>query len=138
MTQTRDACCWCGDLRLTVAGEPLLTSACCCTRCQRRTGGFFGVTVYFRPHQLVSYDGAESTFQRAEGAATFHFCPRCGSNLWWGFEPEEGEEDLIGVAGGAFADPTLPGPHRMTFHATAHPFVRPPEGIPVYEDGPPE
>ena len=47
-------------------------------------------------------------------------------------------EDVIGVAGGAFADPTLPGPHRMTHSGTGHPFVTSPKGIPVYEDGPPE
>jgi len=47
-------------------------------------------------------------------------------------------DDVIGVAGGAFADPTLPGPHRVTHRATGHPFVCPPEGVPVYQDGPPE
>jgi hypothetical protein len=132
---TREAACWCGQFRLTLEGDPVLVSACFCTRCQRRTGSFFGVTAYFSPEQLVGREGEASTFQRQEGATTFNFCPRCGSNLLWS-SPEWA--DVIGVAGGAFADPTLPGPHRMTFTATGHPFVTSPQGIPVYPDGPPE
>jgi hypothetical protein len=132
---TRDAGCTCGDLRLRLEGEPMLVSACCCPRCQRRTGSLFGVTVYFRPEQLVGREGASSTFQRSEGSATFHFCPRCGSSVLW---MSDDWDDVIGVAGGAFADPALPGPHRMTHTGTGHPFVTRPKGIPVYEDGPPE
>jgi hypothetical protein len=132
---TRQATCACGDFRLTLEGEPLLVSACCCTRCQRRTGSFFGVTVYFRPEQLVGREGPASTFHRPDGSTTFHFCPRCGSSLLW--IPDD-EQTVIGVAGGAFADPALPGPHRVTHRATGHPFVCAPEGIPVYDDAPPD
>jgi hypothetical protein len=131
---TREAACACGDFRLTLEGEPLLVSACCCTRCQRRTGSFFGVTAYFRPEQLVGRVGEASTFQRP-GSTTFQFCPTCGSSLMWELDDDE---PIIGVAGGAFADPTLPGPHRMTHAATGHRFVTSPQGIPIYEDGPPE
>ncbi|MBI1197197.1 MAG: aldehyde-activating protein [Phenylobacterium sp.] len=131
----RTAACGCGDFRLTLEGEPILVSACCCTRCQRRTGSFFGVTAYFRPDQLTARAGPSATFQAPGGQTTRHFCPRCGSSLMWG-SPEW--PDVIGVAGGAFADPTLPGPHRVTHHATAHPFVPTPDGVPVYEDAPPE
>lgn len=132
MTQAveRTASCWCGDLAVTMRGEPTLVSSCCCTRCQRRTGSFFGVTAYFRPDQMVGQRGEPSTFSMAEGSPTFRFCPRCGSNLWWG---PFVEDDLIGVAGGAFADPTLPSPQRMVFTATRHPFVCTPKGLPEYE-----
>jgi len=126
----RVASCWCGDLAVTMQGEPMMVSSCCCTRCQRRTGGFFGVTVYYRPGQMVAQAGAVQTFHHPQGSTTFHFCPRCGSNIWW--VPDE-ENDVIGVAGGAFADPTLPSPQRMVFTATRHPFVCAPEGVPEYE-----
>ena len=136
MPETREACCACGDLKLTLEGAPMLVSACCCTRCQRRTGSFFGVTAYFRPDQLVRREGEAKAFHRPDGTTSFDFCPRCGSSLWWTPDMGEGEDDVIGVAGGAFADPTLPGPHRMTHTATGHPFVTSPRGIPTYEDGP--
>jgi hypothetical protein len=134
-TKERDATCWCGDLAVTMRGEPVLVSSCCCTRCQRRTGSFFGVTVYFHPDQMVARRGTPSNFQRPDGVTTFNFCPRCGSNLWWS-SPEW--EDVIGVAGGCFADETLPSPVRMTNTEHKHPFVRPPPGVPTYEEGPPE
>ncbi|WP_293897950.1 GFA family protein [Phenylobacterium sp.] len=132
----REATCACGGLRVTLAGEPLLVSTCCCTRCQRRTGSFFGVTVYFRPAQVTGRVGEAAEFRRPGSEATFRFCPRCGSSVWWAFD--DPAEDIVGVAGGAFADPRLPGPHRMTHTATGHPFVTSPQGIPTYEDGPPD
>src|SRR6478736_2536722 len=116
----RDATCWCGDVSVTLSGEPELVSSCCCTRCQRRTGSFYGVTVYFHPDQMVGSRGEASTFQRPDAVTTFNFCPRCGSNVWWS-SPEWG--DVIGVAGGAFADPTLPAPVRMGWTSKRHPFV---------------
>ena len=132
----REASCACGDLRVTMTGEPMLVSSCCCTRCQRRTGSFFGVTAYFTPEQMTGQAGVAATFRRPGAENAINFCPRCGSSLWW--MPEDPDERWIGVAGGCFADPTLPGPHRMTFTATGHPFVTSPKGIPTYEDGPPE
>jgi len=60
----REATCGCGNFRLTLAGEPVLVSACCCTRCQRRTGSFFGVTAYFAPDQLVARTGESTTCQQ--------------------------------------------------------------------------
>ena len=111
----------------------MLVSSCCCTRCQRRTGALFGVTVYFHPDQMIAQEGSFATFHLPDGSTTFHFCPRCGSNLWW--VPDE-EDDVIGVAGGCFADPALPSPKRMVHTRHKHPYVRPPDGIPLYEDAP--
>jgi hypothetical protein len=54
----REAACACGDLRVTMEGEPMLVSSCCCTRCQRRTGSFFGVTVYLSPETEERIVGA--------------------------------------------------------------------------------
>ena len=136
MATTREAACACGDLRLTLEGEPMLVSSCCCTRCQRRTGSFFGVTVYYTPAQMIARRGAETRFRRPDATTTFHFCPRCGTSLWWA--PDDPDEEVIGVAGGAFADPTLPSPERMVFTAHKHPYVRPPPGVPTYTDGPDE
>jgi len=132
----REAACTCGELRVTLEGDPVLVSSCCCTRCQRRTGSFFGVTAYFHPAQMTARVGESTEFRRPGAEATSHFCPRCGSTVWWDFD--DATMELVGVAGGCFADPTLPGPHRMTFTATGHPFVTSPKGIPTYEDGPPE
>jgi hypothetical protein len=132
---TRTARCRCGEFTLTLEGDPFRVSSCACTRCQRRTGAFFGVTAYFRPDQLTANAGASVSFHPADGETTFHFCPRCGSTLWW--RPDDAE-DVIGVAGGSFIDPALPSPIRMVFCATRHPYVRVPEGVAEYPDAPPD
>jgi hypothetical protein len=136
MTQAveRVAECRCGALAVTMRGEPVLVSSCCCTRCQRRTGAFFGVTVYFHPGQMVAHRGNPQTYRPA-GSATFRFCGACGSSLWWAFDDDD---DVLGVSGGCFADPTLPSPQRMVFTSTKHPYVQPPPGVPTYEDAAPE
>lgn len=82
---------------------------------------------------MVARAGAEATFHRPDGSTTFHFCPRCGSSVWWA--PDEAE-DVIGVAGGCFADTSLPSPRRMVWTEHKHPFVRPPDDIALYEEGP--
>ncbi|MBL8770951.1 MAG: GFA family protein [Phenylobacterium sp.] len=135
---TRTARCFCGDYAVTLEGDPLLVSSCCCTRCQRRTGSFFGVTAYFRPSQMVARSGEERTFRLDDATTRFRQCARCGTSVWYAPDDDGWGEDILGVAGGCFADPTLPGPHRMTHAATGHPFVTSPKGVPVYEDGPPE
>jgi hypothetical protein len=137
MPETRTARCHCRDLSLTLEGEPLLVSSCGCTHCQRRTGGFYGVTVYFRPAQIVARTGVEATFQRPDSTTTFRFCPRCGSNVWWAPD-DDAWEDMMGVAGGCFAGQDLPSPQRMVYCATRHPYVRVPYGVPEYPDAPPE
>ena len=67
---TRTAACFCGDYSVTLEGDPMLVSSCCCTRCQRRTGSFFGVTAYFEPAQLVARHGKAATFRRDGGSST--------------------------------------------------------------------
>ena len=111
-------------------------SICCCTRCQRRTGSFFGVTSYFRPSQVEARTGGEKTFHLPEGETTFHLCPQCGTSLW--YEPDDASADMIGVSGGCFTDKTLPSPVRMVQTVNRHPFVRTPPGTPEYEEWPPE
>lgn len=125
---TRAARCFCGDLQLTIRGDPVFVSSCACTRCQRRTGAFYGVTVYVRPAQITARSGATHTFRLDGATTTFHRCARCGTSLWW---VPDVDEDVVGVAGGAFAGEDLPAPQRMVFTASAHPFVCVPPGTPA-------
>jgi hypothetical protein len=128
----REAACACGQLEIQLDGDPAFVSACCCEQCQRRTGSFFGVTAFFAVGQIVHGGGAERLFRRAgaSGAGlTFHFCGDCGSSLYWDLEQWPG---YVGVAGGAFVDSTFPAPQLVTFGETQHPFIRIPEGVPVY------
>ena len=49
-----------------------------------------------------------------------HFCPDCGSSVFW---YAEFAPDLIGIAFGMFADPSMPSPTLSVWEATRHPWV---------------
>ena len=49
-----------------------------------------------------------------------HFCPECGSTVFW---HSEHFPHLIGIALGAFADPSMPRPTMSVFETTRHPWV---------------
>jgi len=51
----------------------------------------------------------------------FHFCPDCGSSVFY-TEPDEPE--LVVVATGAFADPSFPPPARSGYDSRRHPWVQ--------------
>jgi hypothetical protein len=133
-----EATCACGELKVELDGDPAFVSACCCTQCQRRTGSFFGVTAFFATGQMSPVTGAERLFHRAGdsgGSLTFHFCPSCGSSVYW--EPDRWP-GYIGVAGGAFADVDFPSPQVVTWTETRHPWVGLPDGVPQHARNPPD
>ena len=81
---TRRAACSCGQLYLTIAGEPSRISLCHCLECQRRTGAVISNQARF-PREQVSFAGRAATWTRTAesgNALTFHFCPTCGSTAW--------------------------------------------------------
>lgn len=107
----RLASCACGQLQARCEGEPSKVSLCYCNQCQMRTGGPFGVAVFFQ-REAVTATGQAATHTRVADSGhevTFHFCAACGSNVLW--EPARKPES-IGVAWGAFADPAFPAPRQ--------------------------
>ncbi len=60
-------------------------------------------------------------------ALTFHFCPICGSTVYW---ESEGFPGYIAVAIGSFADPNFPAPTIAVWEETRHPWVSLPPDTP--------
>jgi hypothetical protein len=117
----RKAACACGQLTVTCSAEPVVVSLCHCLACQRRTGSVFGVAGLF-PREAVTVTGTMRDFARPSDSGfdvTHHFCPDCGSTVWW--EPKR-RPDLIAVASGAFADPQFPPPTQSVNEANRHPW----------------
>src|SRR6516164_3856958 len=103
IVMTRHAACSCGQLRLTVEGEPSRVSMCHCLECQRRTGAVISNQARFRREQ-VTFAGRTAAWKRTAesgNALTFHFCPTCGSTVYW---ESEGFPGHVAVAIGSFAD----------------------------------
>ena len=119
---TRIAHCSCGSLRAEATGEPALLVVCHCSECQRRTGSAFGVSAYF-PKEQVGAEGPSRVYVRGSDSGRKieqHFCLECASTVFW---YSESFPDLIGVAFGAFADPSMPWPPVSVWETTRHPWV---------------
>jgi hypothetical protein len=132
---SRQARCHCGDLRLVCEGEPTKVSLCHCQDCQRRSGSAFSIAAFF-PREAVTALGAWRAFTRDSASGkpvTFHFCPRCGANLYW--TPERMPQ-LIGVAAGAFADPAFPAPQQSVWNRDRQAWVVLPDELPTFDRNP--
>jgi hypothetical protein len=134
---TRTASCHCGDVQLCCEGEPAKVSMCHCLDCQRRTGSLFSIAVFYPREQVHPLTGETRSFERPSASGflvRFHFCGRCGSNLYW--EPAR-MPHWIGVAAGTFADPGLPPPEQAVWIKDKHDWLGLPEGMPAFEVNPP-
>ena len=122
----REAACSCGQLRLTIDGDPIRVSICHCLACQRRTGSAFGVQARFNADQ-VRVAGRQSDYVRISDDGDerkSHFCPDCGATVLLTISP-----DMVAIPVGAFADPTFPAPIRSIYESRRHSWVSLPEGI---------
>jgi hypothetical protein len=110
---------------------------CHCLDCQRRTGSAFSVAVFYERSQVHIEGGTSTTYERESASGfkvKFHFCDRCGSNVYW--EPARLPQ-LIGVAIGAFADPDFPVPEQSVWTKDKHCWFSLPEGMATFEVNPP-
>ncbi|MGE0502499.1 MAG: GFA family protein [Rhizobiaceae bacterium] len=124
----RTATCACGALRVECEGEPVSVSLCHCLECQRRTGGAYGIAAFFsRENVVVSGDMRDWARPSDSGFDVLHhFCPTCGSTVWW----EPGRlAHLVAVAVGAFADPAFPPPRQSVYLQHRHPWVETAPGV---------
>lgn len=119
---SRAASCGCGQLRLTCEGEPVRISICHCLDCQKRTGSVFGAQARFA-REGVTIEGRASQWTRrgdSGESATFHFCPVCGSTVYWEMT---GAPGFVAVAVGTFADPSFPPPRVSVYEERRHPWA---------------
>lgn len=124
---TRYAACCCGQLRLVAEGEPARLSVCHCLQCQRRTGSAFGYSAHYPLEQISSIEGRSSRFVRkgdSGNAATFHFCPDCGTTVYW--EPGAHPERITVAVG---ADPSHPPPRHSVYEERKHAWVTVPGDV---------
>jgi hypothetical protein len=122
MTAIRIAECRCGQLTATCSGEPVRVSVCHCLACQRRTGGPFAAQARF-PIASVQMSGEWRVWERIADSgkrAWFRWCPECGSTVAY---TNEGMDDQIAIALGAFADPTFPAPSFSVYENRKHPWI---------------
>lgn len=105
------ATCACGQASITVGAPPRMHGVCHCTNCKRRTGSAFGISAYFDKTAIVASSGMTKPYAFHHEAQHHdqvrHFCPACGTTLFWTLSSAP---EMIGIAGGCFADAGLPEP----------------------------
>lgn len=115
--------CRCGQLSATVGGEPIRISVCHCLACQRRTGSAFAAQARFDPAD-VTIEGESREWARIADSGNriiYHFCPECGSTVW--YQGGAGLPEAIAIPLGAFADPGFPAPRFSVWGMRKHPWV---------------
>ena len=126
---TRTALCACGRVQVKVDAEPLAVVICHCDFCQKRTGSVFQVCAYFSPDQPIEFSGETKVYNGVEidGVATalgdaisYHFCPTCGSTVYWVIE---GERAAVAIAVGNFVDPGFQTPVMELYVNMRHGWV---------------
>ena len=120
---SRAASCRCGQLRATVTGEPVRVSVCHCLNCKKRSGSAFAAQARW-PREQFKIEGASKTFVKAGDSgnrATFHFCPECGSDVY--YEIDGKFDDLIAIPLGAFDDPFFLRPDFSVWEPRKHDWV---------------
>ena len=83
----------------------------------------FSIAAFLERGAVSVVQGVSKTFTRNSAVGklvTFHFCPECGSTLFW--EPER-MPHLIDVAVGAFAAPPFPQPEQSVWTNDKHAWL---------------
>jgi hypothetical protein len=126
---TRRAACSCGQLHLSIEGEPSRISMCHCFECQRRTGAVFGNQARFHRNQVTFSGQATAWTRNAESGneLTFHFCATCGSTVYW---EGTGFPESVAVSIGSFADPDFPAPTIEVWEESRHAWLSLPTDAP--------
>ena len=121
------AACCCGQLTLIFEGEITKTSICHCFQCQKRSGSVFAVQTRLETKKILT-QGESTVFKRKgeEGAVTLHFCPKCGSTVFWELDGLPGST-IVSI--GSFANPQLPSPTFSVYKARKHHWVEIPSTV---------
>ncbi|HWB50009.1 MAG TPA: GFA family protein [Stellaceae bacterium] len=118
----RVAECHCGQLKAIASGEPDRVYVCHCKACQRRTGSVIHNGSRWAREQ-VRIEGEHKIYARQADSGfeiRFHFCPNCGSNVFWEGDRAPG---WYGITVGSFADPAFPAPLYGLFEEDMHPWI---------------
>jgi hypothetical protein len=123
----RTASCRCGQLRASVTGEPVRVSVCHCLNCKKRSGSAFAVQARWPKAQVV-IDGQSKTFVKVADSgnrATFHFCPDCGSDVYYEIDGKFDDKfnELVAIPLGAFDDPFFLSPQFSVWESHKHDWL---------------
>ncbi len=129
----RTAVCSCGQLAVTVAGDPAYHGVCSCFACQKESGSAFTYSGYWPKTALSGIVGQSRAWRRMSDKGRWldkHFCPTCGCAV---FLYAEFAPDMIAVSIGFFGDPGFPPPEYAVWNECRHPWVTLPASCRMFD-----
>ena len=123
--------CLCGAVKFEVDGVLPPPDACHCSKCRKHSGHFFASTDV--PRRALTVHGAEHvSWYRSSAKVRRGFCSTCGSALFW----DPIEKEWIGIAMGAFEQPTRTRLAVHIFVADQGDYYDIADGVPQHQQTP--
>lgn len=132
----RTAVCSCGQLSVSVEGDPLYHGICSCFECQKVSGSAYTYSGYWPKSALKEITGESKCWRRTSDSGRWldqYFCPTCSSAV---YSYVEYDPDVINVAIGNFADPSFPPPTYALWNECKLPWVEIPKNCKIFQRQP--
>ena len=137
MTTTVTGGCCCGAIRYECTADPVLIANCCCTDCQKTSGGQMSCNVAVPSDGFRISRGTTKTHVttgESGNPVTRHFCGDCGSPIY------SAPAIMPGVTiykVGTLDDPSWAKPQMTIYAASAPPWASLPADVPRFPKMPP-
>lgn len=79
---TLEGGCQCGAVRYSVEGEPQHIALCHCADCRKASGAPMVAWAAYATDEFALTAGSPTAYN-SSGTAMRHFCPTCGSGIWY-------------------------------------------------------
>lgn len=126
--------CLCSEVRFLVRGQPRSVAYCHCAICRRVSGAPASVWATFAHDALQIVAGAARKY-RSSPAAQRSFCGRCGSSLFFSYDTDPEEIDVLV---GALDEPDRFAPSYHVFHTSHVRWFDAGAGLTKYEENGPD
>lgn len=128
--------CMCGEVRYTIAADPLGCRACWCRDCQQIASGSATINALF-PEAAVAIEGSLGTIRKtADSGNTVErgFCSACGSQIYSRTIEPAGQPMRIRV--GTLDDPEIAPPQALIWVDSAPSWAPLDPRLPWHHQGP--
>ena len=132
MSVLREGGCACGEVRYSLASDPLFTHCCHCLSCQRQTGSAFVINLLIETDrvELLAGDAQPVEVPRDDGSKQKIFrCPTCQVAVYSQYTRPQ----VRYVRGGTLDEPSSVEPDVHIFTTSKQPWIILPDSAPAFE-----
>jgi len=132
LTIPQEGGCRCGQVRLKISAQPILTMACHCAGCQKMSASAFSLSAAI-PAEGFDIIAGEPVIGGLHGGTRHYFCPHC---MTWMFTRPEGMDWFVNLRTTMLDDTSSIAPFIETFTSEKLPWATT-SAVHSYETFPP-